>query len=634
MALDGQIVDVEIERVRLTALRFTALGAGRRDDALELDARLAALPRPALPPLGLDGDQAQLLWAVVAATVDPQVAMLLHDPAPRVGRIGLSIAQHAALFGMTPEAGRALVVGLERSPLLERHLIEPVEGRAPTALTAYVAPSRVVGFLRGDPAVDRDLAAVGLPEPLVADEAQAALVRRLEQVLAAGDVGVIGLQGRPGVGRRTVARLAAGRPVVALDLDQLGHGAVGRGLAALGREVWLGDALPLIAGVDAAGDAELREVTRFVNASPRPVFLATIRPLPRLDVARRVARFEVGLPPPPARAAYWRAALRGGAGDDTIERAALRFQLGAGGIQAAASAARALAAARRGQVDSRDLAEGVRLTVEERLGGLARLHRTVLTWDDAVLPDETREQLGLLVARIRHAYRVLQEWQIGRHLPGTGVAALFSGPPGTGKTMVAALNAQDLGLDLYRDDLAQVVSKWIGETEKQLDEVFAAAEVGHAVLLFDEADALFAKRTEVRGATERYANLEVNFLLQRLESFSGIALLTTNMDGALDPAFRRRLAAHIQFPHPEEEERLLLWQRLLPDALPRAGDLDLAGLAADFTAFAGAQIRNAITTAAFLAAEADTPITAALLRRAATEEARAMGRLVRSAGPG
>ena len=236
------------------------------------------------------------------------------------------------------------------------------------------------------------------------------------------------------------------------------------------------------------------------------------------------------------------------------------------------------------------------------------------------------------MARFRHAYQVQVEWQFNRHLAGPGIAALFSGPPGTGKTLVAGIIARELGLELYRVDLAQIVSKWIGETEKHLEAVFAAAEVGHAMLLFDEADALFAKRTEVRGATEKYANLEVNYLLQRIESFAGVALLTTNLDGSLDPAFRRRLAAHVQFPHPEEEEREALWRGLIPRPAPLDEHVDLADLAAAYPYFAGAHIRNAATTAAFFAAAEGTAITQALLRRAADEEARAMGRMVKSGG--
>jgi SpoVK/Ycf46/Vps4 family AAA+-type ATPase len=171
----------------------------------------------------------------------------------------------------------------------------------------------------------------------------------------------------------------------------------------------------------------------------------------------------------------------------------------------------------------------------------------------------------------------------------------------------------------------------VGETEKQLDEVFATADTGHILLLFDEADSLFAKRTEVKGANERYANMEVNYLLQRLESFSGIALLTTNMDSSIDAAFRRRLAAHIIFPLPDEDERAELWRRMLPAEAPCADDLDFDTMAADFPAFSGANIRNASILAGYFAADAGGVIDQQTFERAAREELRSMGRIVHGA---
>src|SRR6185436_3027891 len=163
--------------------------------------------------------------------------------------------------------------------------------------------------------------------------------------------------------------------------------------------------------------------------------------------------------------------------------------------------------------------------------------------------------------------------------------------PGTGKTMVAGIIARELGLDLYRIDLSRIMSKWIGETERNLAAVFDAAEDGQAILLFDEADSLFAKRTEVRSSTDRYANLEVNYLLQRLDTFEGICILTTNLDGSIDPAFKRRMSLRLQFPFPDEETRVRLWAAHVPSEAPVAGDLDFAELARRFP-LSGGYIRN------------------------------------------
>jgi len=210
---------------------------------------------------------------------------------------------------------------------------------------------------------------------------------------------------------------------------------------------------------------------------------------------------------------------------------------------------------------------------------------------------------------------------------------LFSGPPGTGKTMAAGLIAAELGLDLYQIDLSRIVSKYIGETEKQLAQVFDAAEAGHAILLFDEADSLFAKRTEVKSSNDRYANLEVNYLLQRMESFSGITILTTNFDASIDDAFRRRLAFRIAFPLPDVDERARLWERIIPEGVPLAYDVDFEALADRFE-MSGGYIRNAALRAAYLAANDRTPITMRHLTHAASLEYAAMGKLIATASFG
>jgi SpoVK/Ycf46/Vps4 family AAA+-type ATPase len=277
-----------------------------------------------------------------------------------------------------------------------------------------------------------------------------------------------------------------------------------------------------------------------------------------------------------------------------------------------------------------DLIEGVQDNIAERLGELAKRVEVTQTWAELVLPPDTTDDVKMLLGRIRNAHAVLDGWGFRRKLArGAGVAALFSGPPGTGKTMVAGLIARELRLELYQVDLSRIVSKWIGETEKQLARVFEAAEAGHALLLFDEADALFAKRSaEVKSAVDRYANLEVNYLLQRVESFGGIVILTTNLDSSIDPALRRRLASHIVFERPEVEEREKLWHAMLDADAPLEPNLDVRRLATEFADMTGANIRNASLAAAFLAADEGRPIGTSHLQRAARGEYRAMGRVL------
>jgi SpoVK/Ycf46/Vps4 family AAA+-type ATPase len=244
-----------------------------------------------------------------------------------------------------------------------------------------------------------------------------------------------------------------------------------------------------------------------------------------------------------------------------------------------------------------------------------------------MLPEDMLDSVRELIGRARHARTVFDAWGYDRRVAtARGLTALFYGPPGTGKTLVAGLIARELGLELYRIDLAMVMSKWIGETEKNLGAVFDAAEDGRLMLLFDEADSLFAKRSEVRSSNDRYANLEVNYLLQRLDAFEGVAILTTNLEGSIDPAFKRRLSMRMYFPFPDEELRAQLWASHIPPQVPIAGELDFASLARRF-ALSGGYIRNSALRAAFLAAQEDKALCQAHLERAVLLEYRELGKL-------
>ncbi len=211
-------------------------------------------------------------------------------------------------------------------------------------------------------------------------------------------------------------------------------------------------------------------------------------------------------------------------------------------------------------------------------------------------------QLQELCDQARYRHVVYNQWGFARKLPaGTGLSALFSGPPGTGKSMAAGIIAATLGLDLYTIDLSRVVSKYIGETEKNLQAVFTAAEHSNAILFFDEADALFGKRSQVKDAHDRYANIEIGYLLQQMEEYDGIALLATNLRANMDEAFMRRLKFSIEFPFPDESSRLRIWQDLFPVQAPLRADIDFSFLARQFK-LAGGNIKNIVLNASFLAA--------------------------------
>ncbi|HEX8695862.1 MAG TPA: ATP-binding protein [Longimicrobium sp.] len=303
-----------------------------------------------------------------------------------------------------------------------------------------------------------------------------------------------------------------------------------------------------------------------------------------------------------------------------------RYTVDPATARAAADDARALAALEDRAPRAGDVGRSVRTRAGLALSSGVRLVRPTAGWDQLVLPPQRKAVLGEAVGRILHQATVLDEWRFLEGRPGArGVRMLFAGPPGTGKTLAAEVLASALGVDLLLVDVSRVVSKWIGETEKNLAEVFDVAEGAQAVLLFDEADALFGRRTEVSDAHDRYANLETAYLLTRLERFEGLAVLSTNLRQNIDPAFLRRLEFVLDFDEPAAAEREALWRCHLPAGAPRAPDLDPAELAALYPVVGGF-IKNAAVAAAFLAAAEGTPITRRHAVRAVRREYDKTGR--------
>lgn len=299
---------------------------------------------------------------------------------------------------------------------------------------------------------------------------------------------------------------------------------------------------------------------------------------------------------------------------------AARFPLEPALIHDVARDVRVHAALAHRSLESRDLHELIRLRAGGTMRPGMRLQRPAATWSSLVLPGDRLELLQEALGRVRHQACVLDEWGFLEGRPGgRGVRMLFCGPPGTGKTLSAEVLAHELGTDLILVDLSRLVSKWIGETEKNLAEVFAAAERSRAVLFFDEADALFGKRTEISDAHDRYANLETAYLLTRLEHYEGLAILATNLRRNIDAAFMRRLEFVVEYELPARAERLQLWRVHVPPHAPMAPDIDLGELA-DFYPLPGGLIRNAAVAAAFLAAQAGQPICRAHLLRAIRRE--------------
>ena len=390
--------------------------------------------------------------------------------------------------------------------------------------------------------------------------------------------------------------------------------------AALSGGALLLDCAPPETG-EAARDFAAR---RFVDEVGGALLLASRerRPAQR----RSLVTFDVAKPRPEEQATLWRSALGPAAFvlNGHIERLTAQFDLSAPLIRTAADQALlgwpeddALSVDAVAAAGAR-LWDACRTQARPKLDNLARRIEPAASWDDLVLPPGQRAILYETAAHVRQRAKVYETWGFAaKSSRGLGISALFSGPSGTGKTMAAEVLANELQLDLYHIDLSQVVSKYIGETEKNLRRVFDAAEEGGAILFFDEADALFGKRSEVRDSHDRYANIEVSYLLQRMEAYRGLAILTTNMKKALDTAFLRRIRFIVHFPFPNVAARAEIWQRIFPVATPTEG-LEPHKLAR--LNVAGGNIRNIALNAAFLAADAGEPVRMAHLLEAARTE--------------
>jgi len=638
-AKHGQQEEDRIKGLLARAAEDEALARRDAGERLPIDTLKRRL---SLRPL----DESALL-ACVALDMDPLFAVVVTMLNGEEPRHGLSARLLAVILRLEGESSLALQLA-ENHTLVDSGLLESTSGPdVPDSLRAWRVRSRVCSYLLGhdeiEPLLRRAGEVVRPPDDLDLAHAQPAL-ELLERVLDSKEPLIVCVEGPDGAGRRTLVAAAARRSskeVVAVDAGRLGteRPRLLAELRALRRECWLRGAVPLVARLDAFARREGRPGERFLDiaealespgALPGPAVITMAAGLELPEFHRRVIRVRLDPPAGAARVRIWESALgpdRDRLAGEPLATAVQHYQLTPGSIRRAAANARLFA--REEPIAAEHLQRGVAAEIEERFGGLATRVPVTQEWSDLVLPGETLDEVRAFEARARHAQLVYDGWGFRKKLGrGLGLAALFSGPPGTGKTMVAGLIARSLGLELYAVDLSQVVSKWVGETEKQLGRIFDAASMGQALLLFDEADALFARRTEVRSSNDRYANLEVNYLLQRIEQFGGVAILTTNLESSVDPAFKRRLAAEVRFYPPDRAERERLWRALLPERAPVEGGIDYEALADSFKEMCGGHIRNAVLRAAFLAAHEETPITHDHLARAARAEYRAMGKVL------
>ena len=568
---------------------------------------------------GLDVHDLAILLVALAPDVDPRFerlyAYLQDDVTRRRPTVGLALE----LCGLSPwsaAARRRLGTG---GPLARWALIEFEGVERPALSRALRLPDRVLAYLLGSDEPDGELRQ-HLTELEVVELEEAA---SLTEALGRG-VRLAYLRDRVGAATSAAAAAslgAVGRPALQLDLASLSVEEDPGRLARLAiREAALRGA-GLVAGPIESPSPRLGHLLRELGDGPVPVIFFGSTPW---DPAW--ANHETWLTDAPDLSVATRARLWQVADEDVAARMAA-FRLAPEQILRARRSAGVRAQARGTEPDLADLQAGAR---SENATGLDRLARRVeprASWADLVVPRSIRTQLGELASRARRRDIVLDEWRLGGGAThGRGVTALFAGDPGTGKTLSAEVVAAEVGLDLYVIDLSSVVDKYIGETEKNLDRIFRQADRINGVLLFDEADALFGQRSEVRDARDRYANVEIAYLLQRMEQFDGLAILTTNLRANIDEAFLRRLDAVIDFPMPEEAERLAIWAMHLPERVPVAPDVDLAFMASRFR-LSGGHIRNICLTAAYLAAERDRRVTMADIVRGAEREYAKLGRL-------
>lgn len=382
------------------------------------------------------------------------------------------------------------------------------------------------------------------------------------------------------------------------------------------------------------GDRTVLRLLELLDRQNQVVILATNLPDildPALD--RRVAvRIELAVPARNLRKALWDLHLRDEslASDVDTSWLAERYELTGGHIANAASAARqsAVARSKEGLISAADLEDAADLQIRHRLSRLAVETPTNLGLSDLIVPDDIRGKLDEIIAAVRNRRMLFEEWGFGKKLStGRGLCMLFRGDPGTGKTLSAEVLASELKLPLYRASIPKIVSKYVGETERNLERTFREATAARGILLFDEADALFSKRVEVSSAQDRYSNMEVNLLLQEIERFDGVVILTTNLKAAIDDAFERRLNFKIDFPFPEAEDRTLIWERLLPAEAPQEAEIDFELLGGVFE-LSGGSIKNVVLRAAYTAAQRSVKISTDLLEEASKVEYRELGKLV------
>ena len=606
-------------------LRRSVPAAGEMDMMRELGDRAPPALRNLIDLAGLSVFESDLLLLAAAPALDGAFARAyaeLHDD-PR--RDGATLQLGLSLF--TADVTDRLLAAdclMPSASLRSLRLIDiDDDDREPLLTRRLGVDERMSNYLRGANRMDVRVASCIAPisGALASESARSAGTEAAALVGAeAGQWSTINLLGDADDGAREAARIACEAldlRAYVLDLHRFAahdEGERARLIALLGREALLAGVAIVVDTADIeSGSAAATVVDDLVARLAATLFVISAE---RWPGSTDIAVVRTSRPSRIEQRTLWRAALAAHPHrvNGAIDAITQQFDMGPAAIMQAVTRA----SRRESEITERSLWAACREQTGASLEDLAQRIPPGYGWDDIVVSDDVRAQLRELAAQVQQRARVYESWGFGPQLArGRGITALFAGPSGTGKTMAAEILAAHLDLDLYRVDLAGVVSKYIGETEKNLRRVFDAAERSGAILFFDEADALFGNRTEVRDSHDRYANLEINYLLQRMEDYAGLAILATNRRNALDQAFLRRLRFVIDFPFPAVDDRRRIWERVFPAQAAVEGlepsllsRLDLSG----------GNIKSVAINAAFLAAAANVPIGMAHVARAAARE--------------
>jgi len=624
---------------------------------LGIDAALARAVDLRLPKLvrrfGLSRTEASVLFWCVAPDMDVQFHRCLAFLQNDVGKKRPSVQLLALLCeGLRGVLDACVLLGPTAPLARHRLLLLPQRSAGsgvPLALQQPLVPSQIVDFLSGQDRVDEGLDPfVRLVRPRSSEglgeygRHHRAIRDRVLQTERRGMQRPAYIGGPTGSGRsQLVEEIALAQQRRVLRVDTAGllvrSDRIEEDLASLARDARLHDAVVHFVDVDGLIRGEDRSPRLAVlNAwlareSELAVVLTGSCPSAELTFMLTVgfSGHELPYPTIEERSEIWSALLQGPAGEESkllIDALASKFRFTPGQIRTAVHSASVRAHGGR-IVGVEELHRSCRETSNQRLLLLTRKLAPNYTWDDLVVPDDLHRQLREICSSVRQRRTVYSQWGFeDKFSVGNGLNILFAGPSGTGKTMSAEIIAGDLELDAYKIDLSCVVSKYVGETERNLARIFDEAETSNSILFFDEADALFGKRSEVKDAHDRYANIEINYLLQKLDEYAGIVILATNFKGNMDAAFTRRLTHVVDFPAPDVDLRLLLWKGMFPSDVPMAEDIDFDFLARQFV-LSGGHIKNIALNSAFMAAQDGGPVRMEHLIRATKREYDKLGKL-------